>query len=172
MHRIRRPPPAERAAAFTEAYHRLYPRVLAFMLRRVGDRGVAEDLASKVFQIGWEHVDSRLLWTNAWFFGTARTVLAEHHHRAPRLAELHRRPAVEFGRPPATGDDLRALAALDALDSLTEEQREVLLLHYWEGLDSVEVAYALRRSRSAIWLRLYRARRAFRAAYLSRSGSW
>ena len=51
---------------------------------------------------------------------------------------------------------------LQALERLSDADREVLLLAAWDGLSTAEVATALRCSRTAAKVRLHRARRRLR----------
>jgi RNA polymerase sigma-70 factor (ECF subfamily) len=50
---------------------------------------------------------------------------------------------------------------LAALATLGERDREVLLLHAWDGLDNAEAATVLGCSANAFAVRLHRARRRF-----------
>jgi RNA polymerase sigma-70 factor (ECF subfamily) len=51
-----------------------------------------------------------------------------------------------------------------AFSALTEQDRELLLLIAWEGLDMAQAAQVLGCSRNALGVRLHRARKRFAAA--------
>ncbi|MFI1333558.1 RNA polymerase sigma factor [Streptomyces sp. NPDC020845] len=149
-----------RSARFTKVYAREHPRIVAFVHRRVGDRGAAEELAAEVFRIAWERtLEDRGEIAAGWLFVTARNLVRNHYRAEPRLSELHRRIAEEQGRTAATGQDS---AVLDTLDRLPAHHREVLVLSYWDGLSAAEAGAVLGCGAPAVWVRLHRARKAFR----------
>lgn len=154
----------KRAARFTAFYVRDHPRVSAFVLRRVGDRGTAEELTAEVFRIAWERALADEEVGTGWLFVTARNLLSNHHRAAARLGELHRRVTEELDRVPAPPRDS---AVLEVLERLPARHREVLLLRYWDGLSASEAAEVLDCRGPAVWVRLHRAREAFRGAYAS-----
>lgn len=153
-----------RSARFTKVYVREYPRVHAFARRRTGDPGAAEDITAEVFRIAWEHVVRGGEATPGWLFVTARNVLGNHYRSHARLTELHGRIGAELDRAPASAE---TSAVLEALDRLPDRHREVLLLSYWDGLAAAEIGGLLDCGTSAVWVRLHRARKAFREMYTS-----
>ncbi|KUJ37196.1 RNA polymerase subunit sigma-70 [Streptomyces albus subsp. albus] len=152
----------DRAQRFTGLYAREHPRVLAFVYRRVGDRGAAEELSSEAFRIVWEHMVEGGEATPGRLFVTARNLLANHHRAVARVGELHRRITTELDRAPAGAGES---AVLDALERLSAQHRDVLLMTYWDGLSAAEVGEVLGCRTSAVWVRLHRARKAFRDLY-------
>ncbi|GAA4776811.1 RNA polymerase sigma factor [Streptomyces sanyensis] len=153
-----------RSARFTRLYTREYPRVHAFARRRTGDPGVAEDIAAEVFRIAWERELGGVETTPGWLFVTARNLLGNHYRSSARLAELHGRIGEELGRAPASAE---TSAVLETLDRLPERHREILLLSYWDGLAAAEIGGLLDCRTSAVWVRLHRARKAFREIHTS-----
>lgn len=153
-----------RSARFTALYAREYPRVHAFTHRRTGNGGEAEEIAAEVFRIAWEHELGGGEATPGWLFVTARNLLGNHYRTTTRLSELHRRIGEELDRAPASPEDSRVL---DTLDRLRGPHREVLLLSYWDGLTAAEAGAVLGCGVSAVWVRLHRARKAFREHYTS-----
>ncbi|MEU5108004.1 sigma-70 family RNA polymerase sigma factor [Streptomyces sp. NPDC021354] len=154
-----------RSTRFTTVYAREHPRVVAFVHRRVGDRGASEELAAEVFRIAWEHTlkdggEGEI--TAGWLFVTARNLVRNHYRAEARLGELHRRITDELGRTAATDQDS---AVLDTLDRLPAHHREVLVLSYWDGLSAAEAGAVLGCGAPAVWVRLHRARKAFRDLY-------
>ncbi len=137
--------------------------MMAFVLRRLGARAAAEELTAEVFRIAWERVlagggDV----TSGWLFVTARNLLGNHYRAMARLTELHRRISDELDRPSVSDE---GSAVLDTLDRLPVRHREVLLLSYWDGLSAAETGEVLGCSGAAVWVRLHRARKAFRDLY-------
>lgn len=152
----------DRAARFTALYVRDHPRVCAYVHRRTGDRAAAEELTAEVFRTAWERMTAGHDVGTGWLFVTARNLLSNHYRSMARLTEMHRTLADALDRATAPGRDD---AVLDALDRLPSAHREVLLLSYWDGLSAAEAGEVLGCGASAVWVRLHRARKAFRAAY-------
>jgi RNA polymerase sigma factor (sigma-70 family) len=151
---------------FDQLYADNLPRILGYAARRCAQPSDAADVAAEVFLIAWRRIDDvpegqeRL-----WLFGTARRVLANHrrgHHRRGELAdrlrsELHVRPVV------TTLDD-DTLAITQALATLPERDREVLMLAVWDGLTPTEIATVEQIPAATVRSRLMRARTRLREA--------
>jgi RNA polymerase sigma-70 factor, ECF subfamily len=103
-----------------------------------------------------------------WIYGVARRVLANQFRTTRRRGALFSRLAVE----PATGASSTDPAELvgerellaQAFGQLREEDREVLALVSWEGLDPQRGAKVLGITSEAFTARVYRARRRLRVA--------
>lgn len=132
--------------------------VYRYFVRRAA-RQDADDLAAEVFAIAWRRRDD--VPTEAilpWLYRTAGYVLANHRRAARKAPHL---VAVE-GSEPVEGDHAQRVAERDEIDralaQLSERDRDILLLHAWEGLDGTELADALGISRSGAQAALSRAR--------------
>jgi RNA polymerase sigma-70 factor (ECF subfamily) len=112
----------------------------------------------------------------AWLYGIARNVLLGHFRSQHPIAaaDTVRRHPGEPDPWDAVDDRLdarRTVSSLTvALDALSDEDREVLLLVAWEQLTSAEVAVVLDIPQGTARSRLHRARVQLRA-YLETSGS-
>jgi RNA polymerase sigma-70 factor (ECF subfamily) len=130
--------------------------------RRRGSRD-AEALAAEVMTIAWRRLggvpaDDPL----PWLYGTARNlVLAERRLSAQSASSAMREP-----EPVAAGPEENEIdPELDrALRSLSERDREALLLVAWEDLAPSQAAKALGINPAAFRVRLLRARRRLRAS--------
>jgi RNA polymerase sigma-70 factor (ECF subfamily) len=149
-----------------EAISRLYETharaVHTYALRR-SNHEVADEVTARVFLIAWRRRQDVPAQALPWLYGVARRVLAEERRGAMRrraLGERLRGSAVEPNHELALAD--RGLA--HALQRLSEPDREVLLLCYWEELDAAALACAMGCSRAALAVRLHRARRRLRRA--------
>ena len=143
-----------------EDLYRAHARqVLAYALRRT-DAATADDVVSEVFLI----VERRLADVPAdarpWLYGVARRVLANQRRSDGRRAALQTALSV-LARdrapvpPPQFATDTPVLQALAALRA---DDREVLMLTAWEGLDARDASAALGCSTTAFHTRLHRAR--------------
>jgi RNA polymerase sigma factor (sigma-70 family) len=148
---------------FQALYEENYARVLGYALRRV-DRDDAADVVAETFLVAWRRLDELPAGEQArlWLYGTARRVLANQQRgqrRRDRLTERIRSQRGEQVQPASPTPELSRAAV--AFARLRAEEREILALVAWEGLDAGEVAHVLGCSRNAARIRVHRARRRF-----------
>ena len=142
-----------------------FPEIYRYLLRRVGDRGAAEDVVQETFAAALRKVEDGGIEevTMAWLHGVARHKLADHWRRQEREnRRVERWGADQRGAVVEAGPGERVLAALE---ELPVPQRAALVLHYLDDVPVQEVAAMLGRSTSATESLLARARHAFRGAY-------
>lgn len=161
-------------AAFEALYDAELNRVFAFLLVRTGSRPLAEDLASETFFAAakhWRNGGSAEV-TPAWLTTVARRRLVDHW----RNRDAQRRRLGRLVARRVDGDDQADLLdpvasgltddeVLEALASLSDRQRQALVLRYLDDLSITEVAEAMDVGYRAAESLLARARRAFTAAY-------
>ena len=125
-----------------------------------------DDLVAETFTIVWRRFDAVPHDAElAWIIGVARNVL--HNAQRARRRRNNYEGAVT---PPATTASTEDVVVADArvrhaLTSLRDDEREVLLLHAWDGLSVTDVARVLGVSPDAAAVRLSRVRHRFRAFY-------
>ena len=133
--------------AFEAAFTANFQSVHRFLARRVGS-ALADDLAAETFAIAFRRRDSfdaSLGEVRAWLFGITTNLLRAHWREEQHLFALEARIMGEPG-PPMTENDDDALARwiaprlARALGLLSQDQRDVLLLHAWAELSSEEIA--------------------------------
>ncbi len=151
-----------RDTRFTRLYDAYYHRIFGYSQRRVG-REDAADVVADTFAAAWRRLDDVPEGEQAlyWLYATARRVLANHRRAERRRANLTSALENEVllaSSPPPSVDSRPAAAALARMP---EDERELLLLVAWEGLDGAAVAAVLGCSRNAARIRLHRARRRF-----------
>lgn len=156
------PPTKEAEARFDACFRAYYAEVLAYALRRLGERSAAEDVAAQTFAVAWRRLSALPADPLPWLFGVARHVVRNETRSARRrlrlLARIRGEDPPRAARDPAEPAAERS-AIVAALGHLSEGQREVLRLAAWEGMDARRAAGALGCSPAAYTLRLYRARR-------------
>ncbi len=137
--------------------------VLSYARRRARATD-AEDVLAEVFVVAWRRLDEVPDDARIWLLGVARRVLANQRRgRTRQLAVQHRLAVGEPGHAPAI-DTRGASRVAQALDRLSESDRELLLLLAWEGLSNDEAAQVLRIRPRTLRVRLHRARRRFARA--------
>lgn len=164
---------AERVAApgdrerFESLYRQHFRAVLGYALARV-DPERAGDVAAETFLVAWRRLGDVPDDPLPWLYGVARKVTAGQLRGDGRREALRARIAARDPRPglPADPADViaRREAALAALDTLSDMDREVLTLVAWHGLDGRRAAEALGISRLSFAVRLHRARSRLSAA--------
>lgn len=146
--------------------------VYAFILRRCGDRALAEDLASDVFlRAVRETKRARAAVTPAWLTTVARNRLIDHWRSKARE---DRRLRLAWSDPDSddwVDDDtpFEPEVVNQVMRELPPDYQAVLSLRYLDDLPVPEVAGALGRSVHATESLLVRARRAFRTSYQEQS---
>ena len=142
--------------------------VFGFILRRCGDRALAEDLTSDVIlRAVTETKRTGAVVTPAWLTTVARNRLVDHWRSAAR-EERRLRLAWSDRDPDEWIDDgtpLEPAVVADVMRGLRPDHQAVLSLRYLDDLSVPEVAEALGRSVHATESLLVRARRAFRTSY-------
>ncbi len=153
------------AGALAQVCERLYPRIYRYVSYKVNDRRDAEDLAGDVFVRMLGAIRGQKGDLEAWLFRIAGNVVTDHYRkRAVRSDEVELPEETGGGSDPAAtverkldGDRLRK-----GLRTLTEEQRETVILRFVMGYDHDEVAAMTGRSAGAVRALQFRALAALR----------
>jgi len=143
-------------AAFAEIYDRHHSPIYRYIFFRVGSEATAEDLTSEVFVRMVEKIDQftyRGRPLLAWLYTIARNLVAGHHryfekHEVLPLDEGLRANAINPEKAANLALNQRNLAA--ALEKLTEWQRQVIILKFFEGMDNQTVAEIMDKSVGAV----------------------
>lgn len=157
--------PPDRRRRFEELYTEHYAAVATFTRRRTGHADDAADVIAETFATAWRRLGDVPSGERArlWLYGVARRTLANHRRGESRRTALTQRLGEELTAWPGPSDDDAPGSAREAFLRLSEDDREVLALVGWEGLDGAEVAQVLGCSRLAARQRLHRARKRFAA---------
>ncbi|HEX5272884.1 MAG TPA: sigma-70 family RNA polymerase sigma factor [Gemmataceae bacterium] len=153
-------------AAFEELVGLYQARLRYFLARMVGDDHAADDLLQEVWFEVYRGV-ARLADPGAfpaWLYRVARRrALAELRKRRPDVASLEGvDPAEEDEDDDFTAEDAERVHA--ALDRLPPEQREVLLLRFFEGMAYEDIAEVIGCPLGTVRSRIHYAKRALRRA--------
>ncbi|MCA9593207.1 MAG: sigma-70 family RNA polymerase sigma factor [Myxococcales bacterium] len=130
-------------AALAALYDRHAPLVFALVRRIVGSAAEAEDLVHDVFLEAWrraETYDPGRGGVRTWLLLRARSRALDHKKSAAvsRTEALPERPKAAVDGDHSLAPDCARLRR--ALLALPQEQQHVLLLGYFEGLSSTEIA--------------------------------
>jgi RNA polymerase sigma factor (sigma-70 family) len=151
-------------AALRALHHRLYEPTYRYIYLKVGDGQISEDLTGEVFIRLLEGLKKGNGWQTtpeAWLFGITRNVVVDHYRRQGRQSEvaldedLTADPELSPVKGVEAAEERRELA--QAIDSLPDEYRDIILLRYLEGLSINHVAEKLNKTTGAIKGLQYRA---------------
>jgi RNA polymerase sigma-70 factor, ECF subfamily len=138
-------------AGWNALFDRFYDDVYRYALSRLGRREVAEDITQDVFVTAVRAIrslrDSREPAVQAWFLRICRNKVIDYQRQTGKLATLTQR--LERDTPAAAGGeagDERAAHVFDALQKLTEAQRDVLIRRFILDQSLETVAEAMRRN--------------------------
>lgn len=151
-------------AWFERLYRDHATAVYRYFLRRAPADDV-EDLTAEVLATAWRRrsdvPDGAVL---PWLYRTAGFVLANHRRKQLPVPLEQLPDAADHTGDPALSavadDDVRA-----ALTALSERDRQILVLHAWEGLGGADLAVVLGISRGGADAALSRARARLAAAW-------
>jgi RNA polymerase sigma-70 factor (ECF subfamily) len=161
------------AEAYAVLYDRHYDAVYRYCYYRVSDVTLAQDLTSDVFvrmvaKLDTYRVRGRPLL--AWLYTIARNLITDLHRQNGQAAHVPLEEATTLGqdgrRDMARDVDRRIQAdcLATALQHLTEEQRQVILLRFMEDYRNGQVARILDKSEGAIKALQHRALKSLRRA--------
>jgi RNA polymerase sigma-70 factor (ECF subfamily) len=177
--------------AWTEIYESSHPKLFRYVMARVGDQDIAEDLTATVFMEALKSIDtysSRGRPLLAWLYRIARNVVSYHHRtvfRKKASQELLAAPARVLSQflgarrrqdqPAAEAPSVNEASELanpaslverwdlrQAIGHLSIEQREVIILRYYVGLTTPEVARLVGKHERAVYSLQTRAIKALR----------
>ena len=129
-----------------EELHRRYARpVLGIALRRIGDRGRAEDATQDTFASLWRSAgrfDPTRGKATSWLFTVARNAIIDGLRRRPEATMEAPPDVAEPGPGPddAAESEWVSWRVHRALETLPDQERTLVELAYWSGLSQSEIA--------------------------------
>ena len=154
-------------AALAEIYDRYSGKIYSYIYHRVGDGGLAEDLVGDVFVRMLEAVRSDRAWTTSlqgWLYRIAHNLIVDRFRRSG--GREHVELDEGWMATDNTSHSFETLFASNQLQQgmrvLTEEQQQVVVLKFVEGLSNTEVAEILNKTEGAVKALQHRALTALR----------
>ncbi|HEY8173828.1 MAG TPA: sigma-70 family RNA polymerase sigma factor [Dehalococcoidia bacterium] len=141
--------------AWAEIYRRHAQQVYAYIYYRIGDQHVAEDLAADVFVKAIAGIKG-YVWRGtpllAWLYRIAHNVTVDHRKAAGRRLQI-----VGSGEPENVVERRDVIRELDettdmmsAIQRLTDDQQQVILLRFYHGLSNADVARIVAKPEGAV----------------------
>jgi len=148
--------PDSKSNKLTSLFEENYDRVARYVYARIGDKTEAEDIASEVFVHALESIktyDDRGLPMLAWIFRIAHNLVVDHFRKTSRgkMLSIDIADMTDESDPISTAEiNLEMSRVNEAMQGLTEEQREVVRLRFFGGLTSKEAGAVLNKSDGAV----------------------
>jgi RNA polymerase sigma-70 factor, ECF subfamily len=144
------------AEAFGHLYEAYLDRIYRYICFRVTDEQTAEDLISQVFTKAWENLDRYQPSGRpfiAWLYTIAHNTVIDHYRTRKDTVDIENTVSLASDAPSPheqvelhfETENLRA-----ALQTLTPEQQQVVVLKFIAGMSTDEIAGQLRKSAGAI----------------------
>jgi len=144
------------SSALARLYEHYYQDIYSYIYFRLPDVSQAEDLTSQVFLRVLESIDSftfRGFPFSSWLFRIARNMMVDYFrsHQEPVDLPLEEGVLLAEGGPSDVFErELTQQQLAGALSNLTEDQQEVIILRFVDGLSPTDVAQVLGKSEGAI----------------------
>jgi RNA polymerase sigma-70 factor (ECF subfamily) len=133
--------------AFEVLYRRYARTVLALAQRRLGDAGRAEEALQEAFVSVWRSASTyrpERGAATAWLYTVARNAIADRGRRRQEPpAEPSDQPSADAGPDEHAEHEWLRWQVHSALEKLSENERELIVLAYWGGLSQSEIAERL-----------------------------
>lgn len=146
--------------AFALLYDHYVERIYTFLYRRCGDADVAQEITAVTFEKVLRHLPG-YRWQGtgfcAWLYRIARNALVSHQRRRRFLTLLRPNQVSACNVEWLVESNEQTELLHSALRTLSEADREILILRFFEELSSAEVAEVLGCSADNVYVRLHRA---------------
>ena len=159
-------------ARFADLYENHFERVYVYIIRRVRDRHVAEDLTSEVFHkalAALPNFDWRGIPFAAWLFRIAANIVSDNWKATAK--EVAEDPPEQASSQPDPEEIERRAELFRLVALLPEDQGRVIEMRFTEGKSIREIATELARSEGAVKQLQFRALETLRAHVNKKSGS-
>jgi RNA polymerase sigma-70 factor (ECF subfamily) len=144
------------AEAFGHLYETYLDRIYRYIYFRVTDEQTAEDLISQVFTKAWENLDRYQPSGRpfiAWLYTIAHNTVIDHYRTRKDTVAIENTLSLASDSPSPDeqvelhfeADHLRS-----ALQTLTSEQQQVVVLKFIAGMTTDEIAAQLQKSAGAV----------------------
>lgn len=150
---------------FNALFNAHFVNVLRYVERRIDDPQIAQDITAGVFEALWKKLDPLHAQGLSCLYTSAAMLISSHYRRTGRrlTAQDALRRLVEEPIPRTDFDDRLAVAS--ALEQLSDNERHVVELTYWQGLSPQDVGAVLGMKAGAVWTMLSRIRSRLRLEF-------
>lgn len=149
---------ADRRRVFEELYDSHWGRVRHHVECFVDDDAEVDELVADVFRVAWEKLRPETPMGLPWLLRTADNKMRDRERRSRSRDRALEALTRDAAAQKLALDALDKLEVREALLSLSDRERRVVVLTYWDELSAGEIAEVLRCSQGSVWTALSRAR--------------
>ena len=142
---------------FARLYDAYIERIYRYVYFRVADEELAEDITSQVFLKVWEKLHTYQAGQSpfmAWLYRIAHNAVIDYYRTRKVSIPLEEASPIEVSHADEINERLdlqvKSQHLRKALQELTEEQQQVLLLKFVGGLSTSEIAQQLSKQQGAV----------------------
>lgn len=142
---------------FARLYDAYVERIYRYVYFRVADDMLAEDITSQVFLKVWEKLNSYQAGQSpfmAWIYRIAHNAVIDYYRTKKVSISLDEVRPVELSHTDEVDEKLdsqiQSQELRNALQELTDEQQQVLVLKFVGGLSTTEIAHQLGKQQGAV----------------------
>jgi len=143
--------------AISELYNRHVDQIYQYVRSRTGETAVAEDITADVFLRVLESLaayDEHGVPFAAWLYRIAQARIIDYWRRTQRRATVPfddlDLPEGSAGGDVANADILQQGLLLAGLQQITEDQQQVIVLKFVQGLSNAEIAHIVDKTEGAV----------------------
>jgi RNA polymerase sigma-70 factor (ECF subfamily) len=140
--------------AFGELYSIYLDRIYRYVLYQVGDRMTAEDITEDVFIKAWRAIRScrgKEKTFSTWLYRIAHNHLINTRRHRGRLMSIEKNNMVEVMDPKQKVEaKIEYRELLKTIKCLPQNQKQVIILKFIEGLDNREIGRIMSKNEGAI----------------------
>lgn len=149
-------------SAFGRIYKEFLPRIYRFVFYLVPDNAIAEDITQDTFVKAWESLprfSSKKGTIQSYLYAIARNTVIDHQRK-----KKESRLDMDYAQQIGSGENLenmlinleRVSKVHEALSSLSKEDRDVVVLRYFEEMSYKEIAEVVNQTEGAIRVKTHR----------------
>ena len=140
--------------AFGELYNIYVDAIYRYVFHQVRDRMTAEDVTEDVFFKAWKAIGSckgKEQTFSSWLYRIAHNNVIDNLRRQRKYLSTDVETIAEVGGPELGAEGRQEQQeVLEAISELPQNQRQVILLKFIEGLDNTEIERIIGKSQGAI----------------------
>ena len=124
-------------------YEQYRKKVLGYISSRISSWEDAEDLCEEVFVKlfrALETFDAKDAKVSTLIYKMSHDIVIDYYRTHREHSELDENSAVVSGADDIVADSEKANELKSALEQLTEEQRDIIILHYYKGITLLKIA--------------------------------
>ena len=154
----------QKAKGFEKYYIEYYCQVYGYVLKKIGNNQIAEDLTMDVFYSVWDKFDSfdeSKATFQTWLYVIVNNKLKNYYRDRKEIVELDESITREDKQADEVIESIQLQYLRDhlyvALENLSELQRQIIIYKYFNEMNASEIAYHIGLSPGNVRIHLKRA---------------